>query len=169
MSEFMPDDGTPSQQTGVTEFSPSSPATTQEDVALMQRVFQAAAANPLMIPSDLMAYIFDYIQTGRLQIPIGQVFGYRTVSILTGVVNSDGSVNEGLGFSVSHVAASGRYDITYSKVYVSPPIVNVTLVDSFGMTTTQNGSGESVSVFTSNTSGALTDQSFQVTVVPVQI
>lgn len=77
MSEFLPDDGTPSQQTGVTEFSPSSPATTQEDVALMQRVFQAAAANPLMIPSDLMAYIFDYIQTGRLQVPIGQVFGFQ--------------------------------------------------------------------------------------------
>lgn len=42
----------------------------------MQRVFNAAAANPLMIPPDLMSYILDYIQTSRLQIPIGQVPGF---------------------------------------------------------------------------------------------
>jgi hypothetical protein len=42
----------------------------------MQRVFNAAAENPLMIPTDLMSYVVDYVQTSRLSIPIGQVFGF---------------------------------------------------------------------------------------------
>lgn len=73
---FLPDGQTQSSQTGVTNFSPGTQQTTQEDVALMQRVLEAAAQNPLMIPPDLMSYILDYIQTSRLIIPIGQVFGF---------------------------------------------------------------------------------------------
>lgn len=79
MSMFLPEQTQPTPD-GVTQFTPSSPATTQDDVALMQRVFQAAAANPLMLPPEFMAYIFDYIQTSRLQVPIGQVFGWQRVA-----------------------------------------------------------------------------------------
>ena len=46
----------------------------------MQKVLQAAAENPLMIPPDLMSYILDYVQTSRLSIPIGQVFGYQRIA-----------------------------------------------------------------------------------------
>lgn len=76
MSIFLPDGFDQATPTGVTEFTPASQQTTQEDVALMQRVFGAAAANPLMLPPDFMSYILDYIQTSRLIIPIGQVFGF---------------------------------------------------------------------------------------------
>lgn len=50
--------------------------TTPEDLALMQRVLAAASKNPNLIPPDFMAYVLDYIQVSRLQIPIGQVFGF---------------------------------------------------------------------------------------------
>lgn len=75
MSAFLPEQSQ-NAPSGITEFSPANPQTTTEDVALMQRVFQAAAQNPLMLPADFMAYLFDYIQTSRLQVPIGQVFGF---------------------------------------------------------------------------------------------
>ena len=73
---FLPDNGSSAPASGSTEFTPGTPETTQNDVALMQRVFQAAAANPLMLPADFMSYIVDYVQTSRLIIPIGQVFGF---------------------------------------------------------------------------------------------
>lgn len=75
MGMFLPEQTQPAPS-GVSEFTPGSPATTQDDVALMQRVFQAAAANPLMLPTDFMSYVLDYVQTSRLIIPIGQVFGF---------------------------------------------------------------------------------------------
>lgn len=46
------------------------------DVALMQRIFSAAVQNPSLIPPNFMAYVVDFIQTQRLNIPIGQVVGY---------------------------------------------------------------------------------------------
>jgi hypothetical protein len=78
MSMFLPEQSQPTPS-GVSQFTPSSPASTQEDVALMQRVFQAAAANPLMLPSDFMAYLVDYVQTSNLAIPIKQVFGAQNL------------------------------------------------------------------------------------------
>jgi len=75
MSMFLPEQqGQP--QSGVVSVTPSSPETTSEDIALMQRVFAAAARNPNLIPADFMAYVFDFIQTQRLEVPIGQVFGF---------------------------------------------------------------------------------------------
>jgi hypothetical protein len=56
--------------------APSSPQASQADIALMQRVLAAASQNPNLIPADFMSYVLDWIQTQRLEIPIGQVPGY---------------------------------------------------------------------------------------------
>ena len=76
MSVFLPDDGVdrPATQDGTTSIA--TPESTRADVALMQRVLSAASNTPNLIPPDFMAYILDWIQTQRLNIPIGQVFGY---------------------------------------------------------------------------------------------
>ena len=64
----------------MTESQPSAPSSaqtsTQEDIALMQRVLRAAAQNPNLIPDIFMPYVVDFVQTSRLQIPIGQVPGF---------------------------------------------------------------------------------------------
>lgn len=80
MSQFMPEQqptpGTPAV------IKPSA-ETSQEDIALMQRVLGAAAANPTQIPEPLLAYILDWLQVSNLQIPIGQVFGFSQFTIQT--------------------------------------------------------------------------------------
>lgn len=77
MSMFLPDgQGQAPAPFGAADSTPSEPETTSGDIALMQRVLAAASRNPNLIPADFMAYIVDFIQTSRLQIPIGQVFGY---------------------------------------------------------------------------------------------
>lgn len=115
MSMFLPDNfGQGQSQDGVSSITPANPETTQEDVALMQRVLSAASRNPNLIPSDFMAYLFDFIQTQRLQIPIGQVFGFQKfvstqVSIFTDggqSLSNSGNVSAA-GPSVAVVA--GKY------------------------------------------------------------
>lgn len=77
MSMFLPDGPSQGQaQPGVASITPASPETTSADIALMQRVLSAASRNPNLIPADFMAYVLDWIQTQRLQIPLGQVPGY---------------------------------------------------------------------------------------------
>jgi len=77
MSQFLPDGPYQTQPpSGVADITPTSPETTSADIALMQRVLSAAARNPNLIPADFMAYVLDWIQTQRLTIPIGQVFGF---------------------------------------------------------------------------------------------
>lgn len=78
MSMFLPEQAGPGQpQDGVSSFTPGSSETTAADIALMQRVLSAASRNPNLIPADFMAYLFDFMQTQRLQVPIGQISGYR--------------------------------------------------------------------------------------------
>lgn len=72
----------------------------------MQRVFQAAAQNPLMLPADFMSYIVDFIQTQRLNIPIGQVIGFSGFTA--------NFVDDGLG---------GVEQTTTSTTYVDPGTV----------------------------------------------
>jgi hypothetical protein len=75
---FMPDGANQSEApSGVADITPAEPETTSADIALMQRVLAAASRNVNLIPSDFMAYIVDFIQTSRLQIPIGQVPGFK--------------------------------------------------------------------------------------------
>lgn len=83
---FLPDGPYQTQPpSGVADITPANPETTSADIALMQRVLSAASRNVNLIPSDFMAYVVDFIQTSRLQIPIGQVPGYTT-AIPPGVI-----------------------------------------------------------------------------------
>lgn len=75
MSIFLPE-GSQGKSLGVAGITPSNPTTTDEDFALMERVFAAAAARPNAVPEAFMAYVLDFIQTNNLIIPIGQVFGF---------------------------------------------------------------------------------------------
>jgi hypothetical protein len=105
MSMFLPEGTYPGQtQQGVASVSPANPETTKEDIALMQRVLAAASRNPNMIPADFMAYLIDYLQTQRLSLPIGQVFGY------------DNSVNS---IVASALAATFKAHIASSEPEVS--------------------------------------------------
>lgn len=163
---FLPE----AQQTpsGVTEFTPSSPATTQEDVALMQRVFQAAAANPLMVPPDLMAYILDYIQTSRIIIPIGQVFGFSQQTDIRGHVDSAGLIANGTGFSVTKGPA-GEYTVVFDKAQIAVPAIGLTMDNSTGTVFTGSVANATVSQFSVNTfnlAGAKTDKAFYFTASP---
>lgn len=74
MSMFLPEGSAPAS--GVAAVTPSAPEATGGDVALMQRVFEAAVANPNLIPGGFMAYLVDFIQTNNLLIPIGQIIGF---------------------------------------------------------------------------------------------
>lgn len=77
MSQFLPQGPYQTQPpSGVAEITPADPETTSGDIALMQRVLSAASRNPNLIPADFMSYVLDWIQTQRLSIPIGQVFGF---------------------------------------------------------------------------------------------
>lgn len=78
MSQFLPEGFGTQPADGVSSITPANPETTSDDIALMQRVLSAASRNPNLIPTDFMAYLFDFIQTQRLEIPIGQVFGYQS-------------------------------------------------------------------------------------------
>jgi hypothetical protein len=79
MSMFLPESDKQAQtQDGVSSSAPDVIQTTQADVAIMQRVFSAAAQNPTQIPDSFMAYFLDWLQINKLQIPIDQVFGYKT-------------------------------------------------------------------------------------------
>lgn len=75
MSMFLPEQPQSQQQTSA--FDPAPTPDASGDVALMQRVFEAAAKNPNQIPPDFLPYVMDWLQTQRLSIPIGQVFGFQ--------------------------------------------------------------------------------------------
>jgi hypothetical protein len=115
MSMFLPEGtGQTQPQDGVANVTPSNPETTTEDIALMQRVLSAASRNPNLIPSDFMAYVLDYIQTGRLQIPIGQVFGFeKFVSTQVSIFKDNGQSLSGTGNTTapgpSVSAKAGKY------------------------------------------------------------
>lgn len=83
---FMPDGPHQTQPpSGVADITPADPETTTADIALMQRVLAAASRNPNLIPADFMSYLLDWIQTQRLQVPIGQVFGFTGFTFRAGV------------------------------------------------------------------------------------
>lgn len=92
----------------------------------MQRVLTAAANNPNLMPENFMAYMLDWIQTQRLSIPLGQVFGYQnSVASIVGK-----SVTEALNdMFVYHVAnAEGEEPVTstsYSPWAGSPELTGL--------------------------------------------
>lgn len=76
---FLPESSGPQAAQGAAAIN-SNTQPTQEDIALMQRVFAAAAASPTQTPDALWSYVLDWIQVNNLQIPIGQVFGYQRIA-----------------------------------------------------------------------------------------
>lgn len=85
----------------------------------MQRVLQAAAQNPLMIPTDLMAYILDYVQTSRLIIPIGQVFGFTNFTAFFDDVSTQESTTSATATDLATVGPTitGLPDGTYVVLF----------------------------------------------------
>lgn len=76
MSVFLPEGFGQQSPSPVDISTGAASESTQGDIALMQRVLTAAVNNPNLIPENFMAYMLDWIQTQRLNIPIGQVFGF---------------------------------------------------------------------------------------------
>jgi hypothetical protein len=154
MGMFLPE-SMAQPQDGVTQFTPSSPETTTDDIALMQRVLAAASQNPNLIPTDFMAYVADYIQTQRLNIPIGQVTGFtpyaNTIQAQQAAIssaqmkayaNTSGSLSlgnntfgSGAGPSISGLPA-GKYIILAS--FDSSGVNGPQMALSTGLTVTQN-------------------------------
>jgi hypothetical protein len=98
MSMFLPESTGQQPVQGVASITPANPETTQEDIALMQRVLAAASRNPNLIPTDFMAYVMDFIQTQRLSIPIGEVFGFKQfVSTQVSIFHDQGQSLSGTG------------------------------------------------------------------------
>lgn len=91
MSMFLPE---PAAQQAPTTVEINSPIAdpTSEDMALMQRVFAAAAKSPTQIPDGFLSYVFDWFQTQRLEIPIGQVFGFAGYTVQFVADNGAGTV-----------------------------------------------------------------------------
>lgn len=108
MSMFLPENAMSPSNGGVTSVTPATTETTTEDVALMQRVFAAGSRNPNLIPQDFLAYVLDWIQTQRLTIPIGQVFGFS-------------------GFTVQSSDFVGAFESTASTAYADLTTVGPTL------------------------------------------
>lgn len=114
MSQFLPE-GFGQQPSTTVDLSSGAPASdsTQADVALMQRVLAAAANNPNLIPGGFMAYMLDWIQTQRLSIPIGQVFGFTRfaakTSVETGSVSTASSTYVTLGGPNITGLSAGKY------------------------------------------------------------
>lgn len=82
MSEFLPENLT--QETPGLASIPArqgDATATQDDIALMQRVFAAAAQNPTMVPEAFFQYALDFMQVNNLQIPISQVFGFSQFTV----------------------------------------------------------------------------------------
>ena len=114
MSMFLPEGTQQQPAQGVAQITPANPETTQEDIALMQRVLSAASRNPNLIPTDFMAYVFDFIQTSRLGIPIGQVFGFQKfVSTQVAIFSNSGQSLSGTGNTTAAgptvLLPSGKY------------------------------------------------------------
>lgn len=162
MSMFLPESSNLSgpAQPGATQITPTNPETTSEDVKLMQRVFTAAMQNPNLIPDQFMAYVLDWIQTQRLIIPIGQVFGYRSVAGIRGSVSATGSILTGTGFSISKTT-TGTYGITFDSAFADTPNVLAIVADNLARFATANGVSETgATILTWDTSGSLHDVAF---------
>jgi hypothetical protein len=78
------------------------------------------------IPYQLYANQFIYPAAGYVM----PVSGER-VTIIRGVINANGTIKEGAGFTASKTA-TGRYTITFSSAFGDDPAVTVTLADSTG-------------------------------------
>jgi hypothetical protein len=117
MGQFLPE-GMPEQ--AKVQIATAEPVTSGDDVALMQKVFAAAMKNPSLIPADFMAYLVDYMQTTRLNIPIGQVSGFTrfTPQVLHGAFSPTSFSNTTPGdppngaFTLTPLP-SGRYFFIY--------------------------------------------------------
>lgn len=166
MSMFLPEGfGQQAQpQDGVAAITPSSPETTSEDIALMQRVLSAAARNPNLIPSDFMSYIVDYIQTSRLSIPIGQVFGFTKFAPNLPIIATGDATGSTTYTDLADVGpelttlGNGGYILLYGclivaatgtpgKAYMSPSINGVSPSDVDAATLTNNGLTPGQTVF----------------------
>lgn len=167
MSMFMPENAGGQTPGGVSSVTPADPETTSEDVALMQRVLSAAARNPNLIPDSFMAYMLDWIQTQRLSIPIGQVFGFRQQNDVRGRVSSAGATINGVGFSASRLGV-GLYQITFTTPLTAVPAILAT-VDDNSATLACKASNASTTLFQVDIydmAGVLTDAGFYFTASP---
>ena len=142
MSQFLPDGPYQTQPpSGVAEIAPPDPETTSTDIALMQRVFSAAVRNVNLIPSDFIAYIIDVIQTSRLQIPIGQVFGFEQFEVQTssGTSSFSGVLAPGASASGSGPALTGlppgKYMVAVAFTNTSSSAFTVSVSVTIGGTT----------------------------------
>lgn len=161
---FLPDGPNQAQPpSGVADITPAEPETTSADIALMQRVLSAASRNPNLIPADFMSYVLDWIQTQRLQIPVGQVFGYpKATRTVAGTVAADGTISTGTGFTIAK-GVSGLYTITFAAPFsVTPAVVVTPIIASGGNRTVsiRNNSASSVDVVTGSDAGVGVDQAF---------
>lgn len=116
MSTFEPEGAPAAPSLGGSVQTQSSP----EDIALMQRVLTAASRNPNLIPTDFMAYVFDYIQTSPLEVPMTQIFGFQKyldsqVSIQTGMIFPYVSDTAPSGFLICDGTAVSR--TAYAALY----------------------------------------------------
>ena len=108
MSQFLPENSSGATVPGQTSLTPATQNVTLADVSLMQRVLNAAAQNPNLIPDTFMAYVVDFIQTSRLEIPIGQVFGF-------------------VGYTVQASSLVGAFESTSATAYGDLATVGPTL------------------------------------------
>lgn len=126
MSMFLPENAPQQQPGGVTATTPPSPETTQEDVSLMQRVFAAAARNPNQIPNGFLPYVLDWLNTQRLEVPIGQVFGFKSQSGIRGSIDSDGTILVGSGLFTVNKSGTGVYNVTLADAFEAIPTIVAT-------------------------------------------
>lgn len=130
MSMFLPTGfgQTQQPQDGVASITPASPETTSEDIALMQRVLSAAMRNPNLIPSDFMSYLVDYIQTQRLIIPVGQVFGFQQTKPNSDAIQTQESTTSGSYTDLATVGPtiSGLSAGTYVVIFGAYIVTNTT-------------------------------------------
>ena len=116
MSQFLPE-STPTQPQSSATFSPT-PQVNPDDVALMQRVFNAAAQNPQMIPDALLSYVLDWLQVNNLQIPIGQVFGFQRFVSTQVSAYADGGQSVGMAANTFASAAGPSLNLPAGKYIV---------------------------------------------------
>ena len=170
MSMFLPESSNLSgpAQPGTTQITPSNPETTSEDVKLMQRVLTAAMQNPNLIPDQFMSYILDWIQTQRLIVPLGQVFGYQRLVGIRGSIALGGTTASGNGFTSSR-SGTGVYVITFDTAFTSIPVVVVTASTSsprFATLNTVSTTSATISMWSD--SGVATDASFNFWAFPAE-
>jgi len=94
--------------------------------------------------------------------------GAEKIKILRGVINSDGTINSGSGFTVSHTL-TGVYTITYSTAFLNAPAV----VCTYTSNSVQKSIGHdselvgSITVHTYNSSATLENNAFSFVAIGV--